>query len=439
MTSSAHGWRSHYTLFILTLVYMMSYIDRQIMGILMEPIKLEFQVSDTAMGLLSGLTFALFYASLGVPFGRYADRANRRNFIAYCCGAWSAMTALCGMATGYWTLALARVGVAVGEAGGTAPSISMLTDHYPPEKRGRAMSVFWLGPQLGLLFGLTLGGWIAHNHGWRAAFLWMGIPGIVVALLLRFTAIEPLRGRWEQTKANAPSEPFMALARDLLASRAFVRITLGGLLMGFAGYGIGIWTPAFLVRTHGMTLQSAGAVMGLLGGVMAATGTLISGWLADTLSKRDPRWRLAVPAFGCLLSIPSGFVFFAMDVGGGSWTVGGMVVPHVIGVYLLFALTAASWTAPVISSLSELIAPNRRATGMAIFNLGLTMVGAGFGPLFVGVFSDSMAPILGQSALRWSLAGSTLVCYTLGCLVFFSALKPFGRERLTATLNPKAA
>ena len=234
-------------------------------------VKREFQVSDTAMGLLSGLTFALFYSTLAIPFGRYADRANRRNFVAYCCAAWSAMTALCGMAGGYWSLALARVGVAVGEAGGTSPSMSMIADHYPPQLRGRAMGVYWIGPQLGILFGLTLGGWIAHHYGWRAAFLWMGLPGIAVALLLRYTGVEPQRGRWEATAAaGSAQEPLRLLLRDLWASKTFVRITLAGLMMGFAGYGIGIWTPAFLVRSHGMTLQGAGAIMGLLGGAMAA-------------------------------------------------------------------------------------------------------------------------------------------------------------------------
>jgi len=158
---------THWTLLILLFVYVMSFLDRQIMGILIQPIKTEFGVSDTAMGVLSGVTFALFYSTLAIPFARYADRANRRNLVSYCCAAWSAMTAMCGLAGSYWTLALARVGVAVGEAGGTAPSITMVADHYPPEQRGRAMSVYMLGPQLGILFGLGLGGWIAHHYGWR--------------------------------------------------------------------------------------------------------------------------------------------------------------------------------------------------------------------------------------------------------------------------------
>jgi MFS family permease len=410
MTRAAYGWRSHYTLVLLLFVYTMSFIDRQIMGILMQPIKQEFQVSDTAMGMLGGLAFALFYSVLAIPFGRYADRANRRNFVAYCCASWSLMTALCGMVTGFWSLALARIGVAIGEAGGTAPSLSMVADHYPPEQRGRAMGVYWLGPQLGILFGLTLGGWIAQHHGWRAAFVWMAIPGVVAALLLRLTAVEPARGRWEEgTNPAGPVESLGTLVRELRASQAFIRITLAGLMMGFAGYGIGIWTPAFLVRSHGMTLQGAGAVMGLLGGVAAATGALASGWLCDRLAKRDARWRIGVPLLGCVLSVPSGLAFYLMPATE-VWQVGGLAVPHAVGFYVLFGLTAVWWTAPVYTVLAELVAAHRRATTMAIFNLGITMLGGGLGPLLVGVLSDT--------------------CYALGVLFFFLAMQAYAQERV---------
>ncbi|HSW20593.1 MAG TPA: MFS transporter [Ramlibacter sp.] len=433
MTKAAYGWRSHYALVVLLFVYTMSFIDRQIMGILIQPIKQEFQVSDTAMGVLSGLTFALFYSALAIPFGRYADGANRRNLVAYCCAAWSAMTALCGMATGYWSLALARVGVAVGEAGGTAPSISMVADHYPPEQRGRAMSVYTLGPQLGILFGLTLGGWIAHHHGWRTAFLWMSIPGVIAALLLRFTAVEPRRGAWDKAAAGgagagAPAESLGQVARDLWASKAFTRIMLAGLLMGFTGYGIGIWTPAFLVRSHGVTLLDAGAAMGLLGGMAAALGALAGGWLSDTLGKRDPRWRIGVPALGCLLSVPTGLAFYLLPAGD-AWHLGSIVVPHAVGFYLLFGMTAVWWTAPVYAVLAELIAPNRRATALAIFNLGLTMIGGGFGPLLVGMLSDGLVPYFGNEALRWALAIVTGSGFLLGMLAFVSALKAYAAER----------
>ena len=437
MTQPAHGWRSHYALLVLLFVYTMSFIDRQIMGILVQPIKQEFGVSDTAMGVLTGLAFAVFYSALAIPFGRYADRANRRNFVAYCCASWSVMTALCGMATGFWSLALARMGVAVGEAGGGAPSISMIADHYPPQQRGRAMSVYMLGPQIGILLGLTLGGWIAQHHGWRAAFLVMSVPGVLAALLLRFTAVEPRRGQWDapsSTPVGVVAEPMGVLVRDLWASQAFVRITLACILMGFTGYGIGIWTPAFLVRSHGMSLQGAGIVMGLVGGIFAMLGALTSGWLSDKLGKRDARWRIGVPMLGCLLALPSGVAFFMMPAGD-AWRIGDMLVPHALGFYVLFAFTAVWWTAPVYSVLAELIPAHRRSSGIAIFNLSITLLGGGLGPLLVGALSDFLEPQFGNEALRWALATTTGICFTLGMLAFAWTIRPYAVERLTPALE----
>ncbi len=440
MTRPAHGWRSHYTLLVLLFVYTMSFIDRQIMGILVQPIKDEFGVSDTAMGVLTGVTFALFYSALAIPFGRFADRTNRRNFVSYCCAAWSVMTALCGMATGFWTLALARVGVAVGEAGGSAPSMSMIADHYPPQQRGRAMSVFMLGPQLGILFGLTLGGWIAQHHGWRAAFLVMAVPGVLAALMLRFSAVEPQRGQWDapgSVPVGEKAEPLSLMLRDLWASKAFVRITLACMLMGFTGYGIGIWTPAFLVRSHGMSLQGAGIVMGLIGGIFAALGALTSGWLSDRLGKHDARWRIGVPMLGCLLAMPAGLAFFMMPAGD-AWQVGSMLVPHALVFYVIFGFTAVWWTAPVFAVLAELIPPHRRSSGMATFNLGFTMVGGGLGPLLVGMLSDALVPQFGTEALRWALAITTGVCFLLGMLVFAWSIRPYAAERLVPAALPPA-
>ncbi|MBL0149547.1 MAG: MFS transporter [Ideonella sp.] len=427
--------RGHWTLLLLLLVYTMSFTDRQIIGILLQPIKQEFAVSDTAMGLLSGLAFALFYSVLGVPLARYADRANRRNFIAWCCGAWSVMTGLCGMATGYWSLALARVGVAVGEAGGTPPSLSMVADHYPPAQRGRAMSVYMVGPQLGIIFGLGLGGWIAQHHGWRSAFLWMSVPGLALALLLRFTGTEPARGGWETRRvdsttagpAAAAAEPFAVIARDLWRSTAFTRVTWAGLMLGLAGYGIGIWTPSFLVRSHGMSLQSAGLVMGLLGGLAAVAGSLIGGWLSDRLALRDARWRLGVPVLGVAIALPAGLLFYCLPAGA-SWTLGGLVVPQSITAYLVFGITTVWWMAPVYAALSDIVPAHRRATAMAVFNLGLTMIGGGLGPLSVGLISDLLVPAFGQEALRWALAAS-MSTYAVGLIALLAAVGPYAKQK----------
>jgi MFS family permease len=228
-----------------------------------------------------------------------------------------------------------------------------------------------LGPQLGILLGLAGGGWIAQHYGWRAAFLTMSVPGLVAAFLLRFTSVEPRRGTWEAAAGAAPaphSESLGLVLRDLWSSTAFKRITLAVMLMAFIGYGIGIWTPAFLVRSHGMTLQGAGAIMGIVGGTAAVTGALASGWLCDVLAKRDPRWRLGVPLLGCLLALPPGLAFFLMPAGG-AWMIGSFAMPHAIGFYVLFGFTAVWWTAPVYAVLAELIVPHRRATALAVFNL----------------------------------------------------------------------
>ncbi len=429
MTQPAHGWRSHYSLAVLLFVYTMNYIDRQILGILVEPIKQEFGVSDTALGLLTGLAFALLYSLLAIPFGRYADRANRRNFVAYCCAAWSVMTALCGMATGFWSLALARMGVAVGEAGGGAPSISMIADHYPPQQRGRAMSIYMLGPQLGIVLGFGLGGWIAQHYGWRTAFLVMSVPGVIAALLLRFTTIEPRRGTWETTAGSTSAQPTESLnlvLRDLWASRAFVRVTLAAVLMVFAGMGIGIWTPAFLVRSHGMTLQGAGAVMGIFGGLAAVSGTLACGWLSDVMAKRDRRWRVGVPLLGCVLSVPLGLAFYLMPATN-PWLFGDFAMPRAMGFYVLFGFVTVWWTAPVYAMLAELVVPYRRATAMAVFSLVSTIIGAGFGPLAVGMLSDQLVPHFGNEALRWALATATGVSYLLGVVAFVSVFRAYSQ------------
>ena len=212
-----------------------------------------------------------------------------------------------------------------------------------------------------------------------------------------------------------------------------MRIALAGLLMGFAGYGIGIWTPAFLVRSHGMTLQGAGAVMGLLGGTAAALGAILSGWLCDTLAKRDARWRIGVPLLGCLLSLPTGLGFYLLPAGD-TWQLGSFSIPHAVGAYLLFGVTAVWWTAPVYAVLSELIAPHRRATALSIFSLGLTMVGGGLGPLLVGILSDQLTPQWGSEALRISLAITTGTCFTLGILTFAWAMKAYHAGQI----SPKA-
>lgn len=430
------AWRRHYTLLVLTFVYAMSLIDRQIMGVLIEPVKHEFHVSDSAMGLLSGLAFALFYSTLAVPMGRLADRCNRRNMVALCCGAWSVMTGLCGLAGGYWQLAAARVGVAIGEAGGTAPSLSMIADLYPPRQRSRAMSVFMLGPPLGTLVGLGLGAWIAQKYGWRMAFFWMTLPGVAAAVLLRWGGLEPLRGRWDSSAEAASAsagagESLATVVRAMWASPAFMRITVAGLLLGFAGYGIGIWSTAFLVRSHGLALKDAGILIGLTSGVSAICGSLFSGWLCDRLSARDVRWQLGVPIAGLVLALPTG-VAYLLYPAGQVWQLGPLTVPHAMVFNLLFSFFAVWWTAPSYAALTALVASHRRTTVLALYSLGLTLVGGGLGPLTVGMLSDALAPVYGAESLRWALL-CVMAAFGLAAAAFASALQPYARSQASQT------
>lgn len=426
--TSAHGSRSHWTLFLLLLVYTMSFSDRQMISILIPPIKEAFQVSDTLMGLLGGMSFALFYGILAVPFGRYADRANRRNFISVCAGIWSVMTFVCGTATGYWWLFLARIGVAVGEAGGEAPSFSMLADHYPPRRRGAVMSIFMLGPQFGQMVGLIGGGAIAFHFGWRAAFLWMGVPGVIIALLLRFTATEPKRGRWEGESGHTVKESLGVTFKSMWEDHAFRRLTVACLLVTFAGYGIGIWTPAFLVRSHGLTLESAGTAMGLFGAPAAVLGTLFSGWVSDRLGRHDARWRIWVPVIGCVIALIAALIFYASP-SRGYWLLGKLEIPKIMVAFAVFSFATVFWTGPAFAVLAELIEARRRATTVAVFQLLLTLIGAGIGPLVLGAGSDALAPTFGEQSLRWTLVIANAVIYVLAIAAFVWTLYAYVAHR----------
>lgn len=309
------SWRAHLSLALLALVYIFPYIDRQVIAIPMEPIKQEFNVSDTMMGLLTGLAFALLYAGLGVPVGKLADRSNRRNIVAVSCALWSLATMACGLVTHFWMLLLARMMAAVGEAGGMASSISLVSDLYPKKHRSLVISLFMMGSNLGALIGLALGGWIAQNYGWRAAFLWFGIPGMALATLVWLLVHEPRRGAFDEpaiaSQVQAPLGSKGLQLRSLLAIPPFRYLCLACGIAGVSGYDYGVWTPSFLVRTHGMSITHAGLVFGVTSGVGAISGTLFSGSLCDKLVVRDQRWQLGLPLLNVLLSIPVALAFFS--------------------------------------------------------------------------------------------------------------------------------
>ncbi|WP_421865475.1 spinster family MFS transporter [Parvibaculum sp.] len=313
------GYR-RYALMILVLGYTSSHVDRNIMGILLEPIKADLLLSDTQLGFLSGIAFAIFYATLGIPIALVADRGNRRNIIAWAIAIWSGMTALCGLAGNFWQLALARIGVGVGEAGSSPPSHSMIADMYGPNERASAMAVYSLGVYFGVMIGFLVGGWVAVWYGWRAAFFVVGLPGLLLALLVRFTLVEPERGGADgmaPEKADAPLniKTGLALVKEgfhhLWHTAAARHVVCGVTITSFVGYGGVMWGPAFLIRTHGMSIGEVSTFLAIIVGVVGGLGAYIGGHMTDRLAQKDERWNTWVVAWAKVLVVPFIVAFYS--------------------------------------------------------------------------------------------------------------------------------
>jgi len=393
------GYRN-YVLLILTLGYVFNFVDRQVMTILLEPIKAEFGASDTQMGLISGLAFALFYATLGVPVARLADRWSRRNVLALSMTTWSAVTAACGVAGSFWQLALLRIGVGIGEAGGTPPSQSLITDYFPPERRAFAQGVLATAPNIGVLVGLFGGALIAEAYGWRNVFFVFGLPGIVLALLLYFTVREPEKPR--VTAVNDGS--LWAAITGIFSLPSFLAIAFGVGFAAIPGYGLGVWSPSFLVRVHGMSLVDAGLWLGVIGVIGGSVGTILSGILVDKLAVHDTRWQLRIPALGLLLAMPLQALFLLWPEGS-VFLVGTKVVPVALLFMALSAIFACFWIAPSYAAVQNLVPGHWRTQASALLLLVFNLLGLGLGPLMVGMLSDALAH-MGAQSVRWALVSS---------------------------------
>ncbi|MBP0047440.1 MFS transporter [Marinobacterium sp. AK62] len=427
--------RSHFTLALLALVYIFSFIDRNVIAIVIEPIKQEFGASDTLMGLLTGLAFAVLYGVLGIPLGRMVDRgADRRKMISICCGLWSLATMACGMATSFWQLLVARMTVAVGEAGGMAPSVSMVADLYPKNRRSMAMSIFMLGPQLGILIAMVLGGYIAQTYGWRTTFLVFGIPGLFIAATLWLFTRDPGRGVFDSEEERRQAQTardikFGPQIKTIFRVRAFVLLCLGVALTGVVGYGFGIWAPTFLLRSYEMPLAQAGFMFGIASGLFAVLGTLFCGWLCDRLIVRDTRWQIALPMLGILISLPMGIAFLLWPTSS-TFAVGRFDVPVAMLFCAGFAFFQSWWPSLTFAAVSHLLTSSQRAMGAAFVNLFMTLVGAGLGPFLSGTLSDVYTRTMGPDGLRWALV--TVLCLLLvTTLLYALAIGPY-RHRLEA-------
>ena len=389
----------YYVLALLTLGYVFNFVDRQVMTILIEPIKTEFGASDTQMGLLSGLAFALFYATLGIPVARLADRWSRRNVLAISMTTWSAVTALCATATGFWHLLLLRIGVGIGEAGGTPPSQSLLADYFPPEKRAFAQGILATAPNIGILVGLFGGALIAEAYGWRSVFLVFGIPGVLLAILIQLTVTEPPKVAVPDEKSRAS---LFAVLNNIFRLPSFAHIMIGVGFTGIAGYGLGVWSPSFLVRVHDMTLVDAGLYLGLIGVFGGGLGTISSGLLADKLARKDRRWQLWLPAVGIFLALPTQLAFLLWPAEH-RLLVGDIDLPFALVFMGLSAVFASFWIAPSYAAVQNLVPQCWRTQASALMLLAINLLGMGLGPLLVGVLSDNFSQF-GDDSVRYGLS-----------------------------------
>ncbi len=424
--------RSHLTLALLALVYVFSFIDRNVIAIVLEPIKQEFQASDTMMGLLTGLAFAVLYGILGIPLGRMADQGtDRRKMISICCGLWSLATMACGMATSFWQMLAARMAVAIGEAGGMAPSVSLVSDLYPKARRSLAMSIFMLGPQLGLLIAMVAGGYIAQNYGWRSTFLFFGIPGVLLAATLWIFTRDPGRGIFDsdEEKRQAQVVSGQKMGPQIAAIfkvRSFVLLCFACGITGVVGYGYGIWAPTFLLRTYEMPLAQAGFLFGIASGLFAACGAIFSGWFCDKLIVKNTGWQIGLPLIGILLSLPMGIAFLLWPQTS-SFQLGGMNIPYAMLFAAGFAFFNSWWPSLTFTAISHLLTSSQRAMGAAFLNLFMTLLGAGFGPLLSGTLSDYYTQSLGPDGLRYALV-TVLSLLLVAAALYFMALGPYKRR-----------
>jgi MFS family permease len=388
-----------YAMGLLLAIYMVNFLDRQVVNILAEPIKNDLRLSDTQIGLMGGLAFAIFYTILGVPIARLAERKNRPIIIGTAVAVWSAMTALCGIAQNFIQLVLFRIGVGVGEAGCTPPAHSLITDYVPKEKRASALAFYAMGTPLGGLLGLIMGGLIADAYGWRAAFFVAGLPGILFAILAVATLKEPRRmlsAEFKRTQAAQPT--FRATMKVLSTKRTFWFIAFAAAIKAFIGYGHAPFTASFFLRNHteevarladyfgvalGFNLQSLGFLslaLGLMSGTAGAAGSLLGGWLADKFGAKDLRAYMVAPAIASLVTIPVYITAVTVDS-----------AALALCILVINGLLGTIWYGPVYGTAQSIVPPQMRATTAAVLLFIINLIGLGLGPVAVGALSDAVA------------------------------------------------
>jgi predicted MFS family arabinose efflux permease len=410
---------------VLFVVYVFNFIDRQVLSVFIGPIKQEFGASDTAMGLLVGFAFALLYTFAGIPIARLADRSNRRNIITIGLALWSAMTVASGLAKNFTHLVLARIGVGIGEAAGTPPAHSLIADYFPPERRATALAIYSAGVFVGAALAYLGGGYLREFFDWRTAFIILGMPGLLFALVVRFTVREPPRGLSERARPEEEQETrFRDTLEHLLGSRSWLYLLAGSSFLSITGYGVLMWGFEFLGRVHGMNPVAIGQWMALIVGGGGALGTFIGGRLTDRWIGTDPAKAIGVPALATVAGVPFGLVFLLSD---NQWLALASFFPF----YLLLNIYI-----PMMYSVNQSLAKLKmRATASAIVLFVINIVGAGLGPFLVGALSDAFSATHGELSIRYALVVATLAT-VLGCACFYLASLHFKRDLSSNRLSP---
>lgn len=387
-SSNRYVW---YVVLLLTVVNVFSYMDRMALAVLAPFIKADLHLSDAQLGLLTGFAFSLFYAVCGLPIARWADRGVRSNIIALGLATWSVATALSGVAQSFWHLFATRVGIGAGEAGCLPPAQSLICDYVPLKRRAGIFAVHNFGNYAGMMVGLMVAGWLGELIGWRWAFVALGVPGLALALLVRFTLREPPRGFIDNVKETQGRLPFRETVAVLGRCKAYRLLVLLYVLNGFVQYGLNQWWPSFYTRTFELSVGSVGLYLGIAMGVGSGAGSLIGGLMAHKAAERDVRLPLLIGAIATAFALPT--------------VLGSLFVPSVTSSVLLVSLTAVCWSVsngPIIAAVNSVVAPSMRATASSITVFSASVLGFGLGPFCVGLLSDLLTPSFGVDGLRYA-------------------------------------
>lgn len=398
-----------YFLVALLVTYAVNHMDRIVLAVLLPQIKVEMALADWQLGVLTGVAFALFYSVLGLPIARWADSGNRVTIITLAVAVWSLMTAAGGLASNFLQLLLARIGVAIGEAGGTAPAHSIIGDLFSVERRSSAIAVYSLGSVLGASLGVLIGGILGEAFGWRMTLIIIGLPGLLLALVIYVTLREPPRGLAESRSVSTQSAGIMTTVRLLWSRPTYRNLSIGISMAAIAGYGNQLWIPSYLYRSHGLGLQEIGTTLSLVIFTGSTVGVIVGGFLADRLSGRDKRWQMWLPGIGILVTLPFAMLAYLSRS-----------LPLVFTGIFMLQIASMIYMGPAYAITQLLVGLRMRAVASAFTLFLVNILGLGLGPVIIGALSDLMRFSFGNESLRFALIG-ILVFQVISAILFLRA------------------